>query len=577
MSLELLANELILDIFDYFNGIQLLCTFHGLNTRINELLNLHFQTYPIDFRSVSKQDFDHVCQKILPLLTHQITSLHLSNDDDTPDQPNLFFSHGFHFQQFTNLQSLSLYYIRSTDLINKIILDCSHLISLHISKWNFDDDTLKAEICINIIWSLSKLKYCYLDIQFSSDFTIPLPTVMSSSIQVLSIENDTFSLDCLISLFKYTPNLRNLNIRIRDTSVSEELLSFNVPLLTKLKIYFEGSLDILKNLLKNTSNLSQLIIETHDIYINGYQWEEIITNYLHKLKIFKFLTVYRIDMDKNINELIDQLIESFQTKFWLYEHQWFIRCNYHTEYGSTYLYTIPYGFKKFYNISGDMSKSTCPTRRNDTSFNYVNTLILDSDLLRFASQFSLLFPNIHHLELSYPFDDVLWSVIPKFDRLISLEIISTVRPDENDRPINHFPLLFNRAIHLYSLTIDYLIMSQLSLELITNKSIRRLDLIANDGHYYGSECVSLIQSLLGSQCEVLLINIENRTIVLDLIEKMPNLRALAFQCQDDQWGDSNESLLIEDELIQWLKHRLPSNCSVIRDESEISAIRLWIR
>jgi hypothetical protein len=101
--------------------------------------------------------------------------------------------------------------------------------------------------------------------------------------------------------------------------------------------------------------------------------------------------------------------------------------------------------------------------------------------------------------------------------------------------------------------------------------------MANDGHFYGLECISLIQSFLGNQCEVLLINIENRSIVLDLIENMSNLRALTIQCQDDQWGDSNESLLNEDELIQWLKFRIPSNSLIIRDEREMSVIRLWIR
>ncbi|CAF2099131.1 unnamed protein product [Rotaria magnacalcarata] len=100
--------------------------------------------------------------------------------------------------------------------------------------------------------------------------------------------------------------------------------------------------------------------------------------------------------------------------------------------------------------------------------------------------------------------------------------------------------------------MDYLIISQLALVKFKNKSIRRLDLIANDGHFYGLEFV-------------------------DLIENMPNLRALTFQCQDDRWGDTNEALLIEDEFVQWLKNRLPSHCLVIRDENELSAIQLWFR
>jgi hypothetical protein len=567
MNFELLANELILDIFEYLNSIQLLRTFHGLNIRFNKLLYLHFQRFPLDFRSVSKHEFDIICQRILPLITDQITSIHLSNDDDTPDQPNLFFSYGFHFQQFINLQSLSLYHIRSTNLINQIILNCPHLIYLNISKCDFDEDTEEAKSCINNIWNLTNLKYCYLN-----DFFTSLLTIISSSLEDLSIKNYFISFNCLISLFQCTPNLQNLSIRIRDISDNKPL-SFLIPLLTKLTINFQGELNTLTNLLENLPNLSKLIIDIENIYIDGYQWEEIITNYLHKLKVFRLLMYYQFDDEKIFNEKINELFESFQTKFWIDEHQWFIQYDQHTEYQSFHLYTLPYGFQTFINYSSDISKSTCPIDKNYNSSNYVNTLFLKNSLSRPVLQF----PNIHHLELTFPFNDILWSIIPKFDHLISLEIISITHSDETDQSIIRLRQLFDQAIHLYSLTIDYLIISQLSSIPITNKSIHRLDLMANDGHFYDFECLVLIQSLLGDQCEVLLINLENRYIVLDLIEKMSKLRALTFQCQDDQWGDSNESFLIEDELVQWLKNRLPSNCLIVRDEREMSAIRLWIR
>ncbi|UJR20160.1 hypothetical protein I4U23_023292 [Adineta vaga] len=98
--------------------------------------------------------------------------------------------------------------------------------------------------------------------------------------------------------------------------------------------------------------------------------------------------------------------------------------------------------------------------------------------------------------------------------------------------------------------------------------------MVNDGHFYNSECILLIRLLLNDQCEILLINIENKSIVIDLIKKMPNLRALTFQCQDDQWM---ESLSIEDETLRWLKHNLPFHCLVERDQNEMSNIRVWIR
>src|SRR5690348_10608894 len=129
--------------------------------------------------------------------------------------------------------------------------------------------------------------------------------------------------------------------------------------------------------------------------------------------------------------------------------------------------------------------------------------------------------------------------MPKFDRLKSLEIESFGFSCPANQSITRLRLILDQAIHLYSLKIDYLTMLQLSSVQITNKSIRRLDLLANDGHFYGLECISLIQSLLGDQYEVLLIYVENSFIVLNLIDKLPNLRGLTFRSQEN-----------DDELIQ---------------------------
>ncbi|CAM2703707.1 unnamed protein product [Rotaria socialis] len=275
---------------------------------------------------MKERDFDSIGQNKLPFVANQIKSIHLSNDDDTLQHPSLFFSYGFRFQQFTKLRSLTLYYIRSTDLINNIISDCSHLIDLNIS-----------------------------------------------------------------------------------------------------------SLETVTNLPKSMPNLSELIIETDGIYINGYRWKQIIISNLRKLRVFRLLMFYESDIEKTIHEEIDQLLESFQTKFWLDEHQ----C--------------------------DMSKSTCPIDKKYSSSKYVNILILDYFLLKFASKFPLQFPNIHHLELSCPFDDVLWSVIPKFDRLVSIELVSIIHPDETDQSITDLHQLLDRAHYLHSITMDYLIISQLAL------------------------------------------------------------------------------------------------------------------
>ncbi|CAF4534529.1 unnamed protein product, partial [Rotaria sp. Silwood2] len=68
-------------------------------------------------------------------------------------------------------------------------------------------------------------------------------------------------------------------------------------------------------------------------------------------------------------------------------------------------------------------------------------------------------------------------------------------------------------------------------------SIRQLDFlsIAIFFRYFNSEeCVALAMSSLECQCAVLLIDIKNRTNVLDHLNRLSNLRSLTMRCEDDR-------------------------------------------
>jgi hypothetical protein len=114
---------------------------------------------------------------------------------------------------------------------------------------------------------------------------------------------------------------------------------------------------------------------------------------------------------------------------------------------------------------------------------------------------------------------------------------------------------------------------------LKSRSIRRLDfidvLIDQSIYFDREDCLALINSSLGMQCEVLLIRIKNRTIVLDLINRMFNLRLLIFECEDDK-----ESFLpfasSKNELILWLQHHLSSTYSIMRDPRKRFRIQIWI-
>ena len=82
-----------LDIFEYFNGIDLLRTFYGLNLRFNYILHARFPDCSFKFNSVSKHDFDRICQRYLPTMAHYINILNLFDTEETPTQIKLFTSY----------------------------------------------------------------------------------------------------------------------------------------------------------------------------------------------------------------------------------------------------------------------------------------------------------------------------------------------------------------------------------------------------------------------------------------------------------------------------------------------------
>jgi len=95
MILESLSNELFIDLFELLNAVDLLRAFHGLNTRFDSLLFKHFRTYRVDFRSISKEDFNILYRAYLPSIINRIVYLRLSDDEDTPYQCAHFLSTDF--------------------------------------------------------------------------------------------------------------------------------------------------------------------------------------------------------------------------------------------------------------------------------------------------------------------------------------------------------------------------------------------------------------------------------------------------------------------------------------------------
>jgi len=572
--MEYFANELLLDLFEYLSTVELLQEFDNLNIRFNNLL---FR----DFRSVSQYDWNLICRQYLPSIVDHVQSLRLSNDDDTPQQIDIFLQNSLTIRRFNRLQSLALCDICSNEIMNKMMLEWKylpHLTHLTLAGCYLQFDQINGQCLINSIWSLPKLIYCYLNINFG-EIDIFLPTVMSLSLKYLFIWGIEHHPNDINSLLKQTPCLKQFSILL-NMNLDDDVVVVRHPALsiTKLKLHLSRiHQDNMIIFLQTMPNLCQLIVDicspNKDQILNGYQWENILRNYLPNLQIFRLRMEFQIINKNNTEKPLNDLVNSFRNSFWLEDHHWFVRCHWNpiNSSSSIYLYTLPYKFTDFKFNSSMIFKSTCPNDKNYLEYNHVNNLKYEISSIEKFVLSPIRFLNLNHLSIELPIDDQFWSVILKLDHVTSLDISINDHYDDIQSQLQN---LINRIPRLYSLSFAACSTCLLEIFLfqIVTTSIRRLDLREYDRYFNDEQCIALSRSSLGIQCEILFIKIKNHRILLELISNMINLRTLNIQCEDDKLNKTND-----DKIIQWLKYHLPSTCRISRDIVFHYDIQIWIR
>ncbi|CAF5067315.1 unnamed protein product, partial [Rotaria sp. Silwood1] len=316
-----------------------------------------------------------MCEQYLPLIIDHVSSLCLSDDEETPQLCKHLISYNLTIDEFTHLQSLLLQKIDSSNIILNITSNCfylSYLTHLKIIECYFGYENNSQHLILNI-WRLIKLTHCSLDVTFESRPTFIELQTISTSIKYLSIKNFIFSSIELNHLLRSTPYLRHLCIQFGESTINELYFIRCVPLITSLKLHFSGSLVVLTNILKSMPNLIHLTLETQTINLNGNQWKQILLDYIPKIKIFRFLIKILSFKHNNTEVQLEDFLNTFQTSFWLEEHQWFVRCDWpqHTN-KVIILYTLPYCLHDTYVIyQNRWSKSTCPNTHNYNSYDQV--------------------------------------------------------------------------------------------------------------------------------------------------------------------------------------------------------------
>ncbi|CAF2136623.1 unnamed protein product [Rotaria magnacalcarata] len=583
MSLELLANELLLDIFEFLNVHNLFRAFHGLNTRIDQLLLIQLQKYYLDFRSIAKHDFEFFSQQHLTSINDRIISLHISDDIETPNLPELLLSHGYRISQFIHLKSLSIDSISSFDLLNQIILQChelSYLTHLNIMIQNNHDPEENFRDFINSIWSLTKLTHCNLDIQYPYATWLLEMSAFSKSIKYLSTRNISYNEYNLSHLIKHTPQLRGLDMSSIGIFYNQ-YPRVTYSSLISLNMVVECALEFMKNFFQRMPNLCYLTLEINNMNLDGQALENILIKYFHNIKTFRFKMTVEFSPLEDLEEQVDQCLDSFRSHYWIAKHKLYVQCDWcPKDVNKTGLvYSIPYAFDTFNFVDGSQSKSSSPCNLNNKSRNSSKIVHYTHNKIDF-SKFSILDPvefvNIRHLKIRLPFNDIFWSHIPRLDQLISLD----VKLSQNFG-YSQLQTFLDRAPNLYLLRFCHLNNFSMKSFGINSRSIRRLEFFQNFQvrlkYFNSEECTILSNSSLAAQCEVLLIDVENRTDILQLINVMPNLRALSVRTKDNE-SNQLQSWEITENLIEWLHKNLPSNYtySITRNFYNLARINIWI-
>ncbi|CAF1438215.1 unnamed protein product, partial [Rotaria sordida] len=564
MKLELLPDEILLDLFDYFNGVDLLREFYGLNSHFNFLLYNQFRNYRFKFEAVSKHNFDMICQQHLPFIANRIIAVSLTGDDDTPEQINLFLSYIKSFNEFIQLRTLSLYYVRSYETLMKILNQCHHLCyltHLNISDCYFRANQVDFQLLINSIWSLPKLIHCNFAIETEEQKLFFTPTKISLSLQSISVGINELKLNQINQLFKSTPRLKQFYVSL-DPSSYGDYKPYILSTLIHLKIsMFNVVESLIIKMFQSTPNLCRLSVDLLFKLIDGHRWEQIIRNYLPKLRVFRLKMQQTRIFNQNMEEHANELLKSFQNSFWIDEHQWFVRCLIQTN--TIVFYTLS---KPFHYCEDELPRSLISTLPHDDHQDFYNNITNINNGTFFDQSIlpHIRLTNINYLCIKLSINDQFWSVVPTLNRLRSLAVSSHV-----DTCHSQLQNLLDRAPNLHHLCIhhDTTVPIQMSLFRYTNTPVRQLNLTDYNRYFNEEECIKLSHSPLGIQCEVLSIMVTNRESIIYLIKNMMNLRSLQIQCEDEKNCEDlveiekndescDEKLENKDELIEWLKDRL---------------------
>ncbi|CAF2994053.1 unnamed protein product, partial [Rotaria sp. Silwood2] len=463
---EILANEIIYEIFEYLDVYDIYYGFYYLNNRFKNLIINSHHPFQVNISTISKSNFEFYHENMIKPNKHRIKILRLSNAFTV----DIIFSPPRIICDFIQLEKLIFDNINSKYL-NNILKHLIHLPKLHSLILSIDYIQNPNIIFIHIL-RLTKLKYFKIKYN-ESVLPIDFDECKQSSIEYLIIDSP-FRYESFNKLLICLPKLRYLVINYLIGSNYSEI-DFNPIILKDLKYISFGIYSInfyqFKKLIKNFFNSIEILhISTYNnsTYSHAEQWEELISFSMPNLRIF--------DIQNHYTEAIDQFLYlclsgQFESKFWT-EKQWFFehQHDYHeSSNNGIFFSTNPYR-RKDHTFYWQFDHNN-NLHSQKTNFKSVKHIYICGK--RAINNSVIYFPNVTELTIKNYSRTYYGSILTALNQIISLKQLNKLIIDCNDFPIKEFMNLINSTPNLCTLKWNFQSIDETKSKLIQQSEIFR--------------------------------------------------------------------------------------------------------
>ncbi|CAF4474520.1 unnamed protein product [Rotaria sp. Silwood2] len=332
--------ELVHNIFHYLWAHEIFYGFARLSSYIDNVL-VGYDRYSISLSSMLKHQFDLMCLHTRP---EQVISITLVENNDTPNQSEMFFSK-FDILQFINLRSFSIIssnqsIFRQLNLLCRLnnfqSLTLPHISDTYWCLFGSSVETtlprLKQLITRDypLMEPLNNMKY----LTITHCYCHNLEYLLSQMTNLYSL-NITLSLNMSTHWSRKVPmmnHLRQLTLCIQYGRLTMEKMHkflLKMPCLMHFELRIDDPMDfVVGDQWKVWSQSSEIDIEEAKDIIDGNQWKYLVSH----LQTFDFHFCLADRLNK-------QILDSFRSSFWLTQKRWFVA--YDDLQSSSSLFTVP--------------------------------------------------------------------------------------------------------------------------------------------------------------------------------------------------------------------------------------------